>query len=321
MRMFQKPRQLLFRSGGTWALRWVMVLSFLAAGAVLFGWDLIEHARLSDTSNVSMHRMQVVRAISTGVLLSVGIASLLLRNRIRHEQQMTSLHRKLIRQERLAAVGELAQAMAQELINPLTGIGGALTVVAREIPPDNETQEAIEEIQQQVRRMERLVAELLDYARPGRLHPEWIDVHSILTQAAACVCQLPNVPKADFVLHLDPRAPEIYADPREVEYALENLIHNAYEAVTEGGKIEVRTRRVRDRIHVSVSDDGVGIEEDVRDKIFQPFFTTKARGTGLGLSLVHRAVENHGGEIAVHSTPGKGATFDLVFSTKPSPME
>jgi signal transduction histidine kinase len=298
-----------------------VVLSFLATAALLSGWDLIEHAYLSGTSGVSMHRIHIVRGISTGVLVSVGIASLLLRNRIRHEQHMTDLHRKLIGQERLAAVEELAVGIANEIINPLTGIGGALTVVAQEIPLDDETQEAIEEIQQQIRRMERVVVELLAYARPGQLHPEWIDVRSILTQAADSVCKLPTVPQADLVLDLDPRAPEIYADPREFEYAFEKLIHNAYQAITEGGKIEVRTRRVRDRIHVSVSDDGVGIEDDVRGKIFNPFFTTKARGTGLGLSLVHRAVENHGGKIAVHSTPGKGATFDLVFSTKLSPMK
>jgi signal transduction histidine kinase len=302
-------------------LRWVIVLSFLATGALLLGWDLIEHAYLPGTSSVSMHRMHIVQGISTAALVSVGIASLLLRNRIRHEQHMTNLHRKLIHQERLMAVGELAGGMAQEFINPLTGIGGALTVMAQEIPPDDETQEAIEEIQQQVRRMERLVLGLLAYARPGQLRPEWIDVHSIITQAAASVCQLPTVPKADFVLDLDPRASEIYADPKEFEYAFENLIRNAYDAITEGGKIEVRTRRVRDRIHVSVSDDGVGIQEDVRDKIFEPFFSTKVRGTGLGLSLVYRAVENYGGEIAVHSTPGRGATFDLVFPTTRSPME
>jgi signal transduction histidine kinase len=298
-----------------------MVLSFLTTGALLFGWDLIEHAYLSGTSSASMHRIHIVRGISTGVLVSVGIASLLLRSRIRHEQHMTNLHRTLIRQERMAAVGEMAGGIAHELLNPLTGIGGALTIVAQEIPRDGDTQEAIEEIQRQVSRMERLVVELRAYAQPGQLNPEWIDVRLILKQAAAAVCQLPTVPKADFVLDLDPRVPEIYADPREFGYAFENLIQNAYQAITEGGKIEVRTQRVQDRIHVSVSDDGVGIEDDVRDKIFEPFFTTKAHGTGLGLPLVHRAVQNHGGEIAVHSTPGKGATFDLVFSTKPSPME
>jgi signal transduction histidine kinase len=319
MKMLQRFRSHLFRSDRAWTLRWVTVLCFMATGALLFGWDLVEHTFLSGASSVSLHRMHIVQGISTGVLVSVGIASLLLQNRIRHEQHMTGLHRKLVRQERLAAVGELAGGIAHELLNPLAGIGGALTIVAREIPPDDEIQETMEEIQQQVRRMERLVVELLAYARPGQLQPEWVDVHSILTQAAASVSQLPSVPKADLVLDLDPRVPEIYADPREFEYAFENLIRNAYQAVTEGGKIEVRTRRVQDRVHVSVSDDGVGIEEDVRDKIFEPFFTTKARGTGLGLSLVQRAVENHGGEIAVHSTPGKGATFELVFSTEQSP--
>jgi signal transduction histidine kinase len=298
-----------------------MLLSFLATGALLFGWDLIEHAYSSGASSVSMHRLHIVRGISTGVLVSVGIASLLLLSRIRQEQHMARVHRMQIRQERMAAVSELAGGIAHELLNPLTGIGGALTIVAQEIPPDSETQEALAEIQQQIRRMERLVVELRAYARPGRLDPEWIDVRPILKQAAACVCELPSLPKADFVLDLDPRVSEIYADPREFEYAFENLIHNAYQAISEGGKIQVRAQRVRDRIHLSVSDDGVGIAADVRDKIFEPFFTTKAYGTGLGLSLVHRAVENQGGEIAVHSTPGKGATFDLVFSTKPSLME
>jgi signal transduction histidine kinase len=285
---------------------------------LLFGWDRIEHTLLSGASSVSLHRMHIIRGISTGLLVSLGIASLLLRNRIRHERHTKELHRKLVRQERLAAVGELAGGIAHELLNPLAGIGGALEIVAREVPGDDETQETIEEIQQQVRRMERLIVELRAYARPGQLNPEWVDVHSILTQAAESAAQFPTVPKADLVLDLDPKVPEIYADPREFEYAFENLIRNAYQAVGEGGKIEVRTRRVRDRVHVSVTDDGVGIEEDVRDKIFEPFFTTKTRGTGLGLSLVQRAVENHGGEIAVHTAPGKGATFELVFSTERS---
>jgi signal transduction histidine kinase len=319
MKMFERTRNLLFRSDGTWTLRWVTLLSFLAMGALLFVWDWIEHTYLSGASIASLHRMHIVRGVSTGVLVSVGIASLLLRNRIRHEQKTEELNRKLVRQERLAAVGELAGGIAHELLNPLAGIAGALAIVAREIPGDDETQETMEEIQHQIRRMECLILELLAYARPAQLNPEWVDVRSILKQAAESVSQLPSVPKAELVLDLDPRVQEIYADPREFEYAFENLIRNAYQAITEGGRIEVRTQRVRDRVHVSVSDDGVGIEEDVRDKIFDPFFTTKTRGTGLGLSLVQRAVENHGGEIAVHTAPGKGATFELVFSTKQTP--
>ena len=319
MKMLERSGNLLFRPDGAWTLRWVTAIAFVATGALLLGWDVVEHTCLSAASSATLHRMHIARGISTGVLVSVAMAALLLRSRTRHERHMLDLHRKLVRQERLAAVGELAGGIAHELLNPLAGISGALTIVARDMPPDDDTQATMEEIQRQVRRMERLVLELLAYARPGQLNPEWIDVHSILTQAAASVGQLPGAPKADLVLDLDPRVPEIYADPRELEHAFENLIRNAYQAVGDGGKIEVRTRHARDRVHVFVSDDGVGIEDAVRDKIFEPFFTTKARGTGLGLPLVQRAVENHGGEIAVHSTPGKGTTVELILSTEQAP--
>ena len=177
----------------------------------------------------------------------------------------------------------------------------------------------MDEIQKQIHRMERLVQDLLAYARPGLVHPEWVDVHSILKQATASISQLPAVPKADLVLDLDPQLPQIYADPRELEHTLENLILNAFQAVTEGGRIEVCTRRVRQGIHISVSDNGSGMNSDVQARIFDPFYTTKARGTGLGLSLVRRAVDGYGGEIVVHSKPEKGTTFNLLFPTTGSP--
>jgi signal transduction histidine kinase len=303
-------------SDGAWTLRWVTLVSFAVTGALLLGWDLIEHAYLSGASSGYLHRMHVIRGISTGVLVSVGIAWLLLRNRARYEQRMMVLQQELIRKERLAAVGELAGGVAHEIRNPLAGIGGALTMLAREIPTDDDTQEMMEEIQKQIQRMERLVADLVSYARPGKLHSEWIHVHSILEQAAASVSELPSVPKANLVLDLDPHVPEVYADPRELEHAFENLILNAYQAVGDSGEINVRTRKERDWVHIAVRDDGVGMQAEIRDKIFEPFYTTKARGTGLGLSLVRRAVENYGGRISVESTPGKGATFDLMLSTK-----
>ena len=297
-------------------LRRVAGISFLVTGALLLGWDLIEHAYLPDASGAYLHRMHIVRGISTGVLVSVGIAWLLLRNRTRYEQRMAVLQQELIRKERLAAVGELAGGVAHEIRNPLAGIGGALTMLARETPQDDDTQEMMDEIQKQIHRMERLVQDLLAYARPGLVHPEWVDVHSILKQATASISQLPAVPKADLVLDLDPQLPQIYADPRELEHTLENLILNAFQAVTEGGRIEVCTRRVRQGIHISVSDNGSGMDGETQARIFEPFFTTKARGTGLGLSLVRRAIDGYGGEIVVHSKPGKGTTFNLLFPTR-----
>jgi signal transduction histidine kinase len=306
-------------SGGARTLAWVMTVSFLTTGALLLGWDQIEHIYLTDASSVYLHRMHIIRGISTGVLVSVGIAWLILRNRRRYENRMMALQQELIRKERLAAIGELARGVAHEIRNPLAGIGGALTMLAREIPPDDDTQEMMDEVQKQVHRMEHLVQDLLAYARPGPVHPEWTNLHSILKQAATSISQLPATPEADLVMALDPLLPEIYTEPRELEHALENLLMNAFQAVAEGGKIEVRTWRNRDGVHISISDDGAGMDADVRDKIFEPFFTTKARGTGLGLSLVRRAVDSCGGKISVESTPGRGTTFDLTLPTKRAP--
>jgi signal transduction histidine kinase len=302
-------------------LRWVALLSFIATGALLLGWDLIEHTYQSGASESFIHRMHIARGISTGVLVSVGIAALLLRSRKRHDQNVDALQQELIRKERLAAVGELAGGVAHEIRNPLAGIGGALTMLAREIPADDDTQEVMFEIQKQIARMERLVQELLAYARPGVLHPEWTDVHAILRQAISSIGQHQADPKIELILELDPKVPEIYVDARDLEHALENLILNAFQAISHEGTLEVRTQYSDGIVQISIRDDGEGMDAEVRDKIFEPFFTTKSRGTGLGLSLVRRAVENYDGEIHVDSTPGEGTTFVFSLPAKPSVVE
>jgi signal transduction histidine kinase len=297
-------------------LRWVAVLAFATTGALLLGWDLIEHTYRPDASESFVHRMHIARGISTGVLVSVGIAALLLWNRKRHGHDVAALQRELIRNERLAAVGELAGGVAHEIRNPLAGIGGALTMLAREVPADDDTQEVMSEIQHQIHRMERLVQGLLAYAQPGVLRPEWIDLHSILKQAIASVSQRRTGPEVGLVLELDPKGPEVYADARDLENAFENLVLNAFQAISKEGTIEVRTRYSGEDVLISIHDDGSGMDAEVRDKIFEPFFTTKARGTGLGLPLVRRAVESYGGKIQVNSAPGEGTTFVFSIPTK-----
>jgi signal transduction histidine kinase len=302
--------------GETRTLALVVVGSFLFTGALLRAWDELDH-RLFGVSEEPEQLLQMVAGISTSVVVSVGVALVLMRNRRRYERRMGALQQELIRKERLAAVGELAGGVAHEIRNPLAGIDGALTMLARELPDDDDSRELMEEMQLQVHRMERLVDDLLSYARPGRLHPEWVHVHTLLTQAAQAVRQLPSVPEADLVLDLDPSVGEIFADPRELEHAFENLILNAFQAVRVGGKVEVRTQGGNGLLTVSVADDGCGIEPGQREKIFEPFFTTKARGTGLGLSLVKRAVENNGGDISVQSAAGIGTTFEVSFPLAP----
>jgi signal transduction histidine kinase len=297
-------------------LRWVALLSFIATGALLLGWDLIEHTYQSGASEGFVRRMHIARGISTGVLVSVGIAAMLLRSRKSHDESVAALHRELICNERLAAVGELAGGVAHEFRNPLAGIGGALTMLAREVPADDDTQEVMSEIQQQIHRMERLVQELLAYARPGVLRPERIDLHSILKQAIASVSQPRAGPEVGLVLELDPKGPEVYADARDLKNAFGNLVLNAFQAISKEGTIEVRTQCSGEDVLISIHDNGSGMDAEIRDKIFEPFFTTKTRGTGLGLPLVRRAVENFGGSIHVDSAPGEGTTFVFSIPTK-----
>jgi len=298
-------------------LPWIAFLSFIVTGAVLLGWDLIEHTYQADASEVYVHRMHIARGISTGVLVSVGIAALLIRSRKRHDASVATLQQELIRSERLAAVGELAGGVAHEIRNPLAGIDGALTMLVREMPADVDTQEVMREIQKQIHRMERLVQDLLAYARPGMLRSEWVDVHSILKPAVEAIARRQIDSKIDFVLDFDSDIPAIYADPRDLEQAFGNLLLNAVQAIPEEGTVEVRTRRCGGNIQISIRDDGIGMNGDVRDKIFEPFFTTKARGTGLGLSLVRRAVENYEGEIRVDSAPGEGSAFIFTLPGQP----
>jgi signal transduction histidine kinase len=298
-------------------LPWIAFLSFVVTGAVLLGWDLIEHTYQPNASEIYVHRMHIARGISTSVLVSVGIAALLIRSRRRHDANVTALQQELIRKERLAAVGELAGGVAHEIRNPLAGIDGALTMLAREMPADADTQEVMREIQKQIHRMERLVQDLLAYARPGMLQSEWVDVHTILKQAVESIARRQIDSKINFVLDFNSEIPAIYADPHDLEQAFGNLILNAVQAIPEEGTVEVRTRRCGGNIQISIRDDGIGMSGEVRDKIFEPFFTTKARGTGLGLSLVRRAVENYDGEIRVDSSPGEGSAFIFTLPVRP----
>lgn len=289
----------------------VVLLSFILVGALLLGWDRLDHTYFRDLDRSSQHRLHMIRGISTGVLASVVIAWALLRERRRHESRLLVLHKELIEKERLAAVGEVAAGVAHEIRNPLMGISGSLSVMQRDLGEHNPRQEIMEEIQRQLNRISRMVDDLLSYARPFEPRPLWVHLHRLLQQVVQSAQRLPTLPEVKIVLDLDPSVSKIYADPTALEQVLSNLILNALQAIPKGGTVEVRTRRLDTEIGLWVRDDGCGIEAENQQKIFEPFFTTRARGTGLGLSLVRRAVTRQGGWIRVDSTPGEGSTFEV----------
>jgi signal transduction histidine kinase len=214
------------------------------------------------------------------------------------------------RREALAAVGEMAAGLAHEVRNPVAAIRGA----AQAIVPGasaGESAEMLEVIQEETARLGRVVGEFLDYARPASPRREPVD----LADTARRVARDAGLAGIDLRIELDVEdgAPPTPGDPEQIRRAFENLVRNAGEATGAGGMLNIRIESSGARVLARFEDDGPGIPDDRLPTLFQPFQTSRPGGTGLGLALVHRIVEAHGGEIRVEGRPGSGAVFTLLF--------
>ncbi len=223
-------------------------------------------------------------------------------------QQLRDAQRQLVRREKLAVLGQLAGGVSHELRGPLGAISNAayfLNMVLEE--PDSDVKEMLEIIIKEVKRSTRVIRSLLDFARTET--PVWqkVDVNAVVQEALARTAVPANVEAAT---QLDDALPTIQADPVQLDRVFGNLILNAVQAMPEGGRLVVRTWE-DETVCVSISDTGVGIPEEHLAKLFEPLFTTRAKGIGLGLALVKTLVEGHAGSIEVQSEVGKGSTFTV----------
>lgn len=227
------------------------------------------------------------------------------------------LELRLHHAERLASIGRLAAGIAHELGTPLSVVDGKAQRLLRPANLSPKVEQSLEEIRTEVRRMERIVRQLLDFARHSKLRKKRISAERLARSAVAAVGsegkRLGVVIEADGP---DP-APELDVDPLRMEQALTNLLRNAVQASADG-RAAGAERRVRlswftagDQAGFVVDDDGTGIAQEERVQIFEPFYTTKpvGAGTGLGLSVVHGVVGEHGGEVDVDDSPLGGARF------------
>ncbi len=224
---------------------------------------------------------------------------------------------EMVKRERLAALGELAAIVAHEVRNPLGVIFNAVSSLRR-LAPSKDAQMLVDIIREECDRLNRIVADLLDFARPGALAVEAEELAPVVQQAIENAVTPSERGLFRFDLFIEPDLPKVRMDRRMIRQALVNVLVNAVQAMPKGGRVQIRVgrdeRNGQSCLRVDVTDEGPGIAPEVAARIFEPFFTTKAKGTGLGLAVVKRIVEDHHGEVEVKSEPGRGTTFTLRLS-------
>jgi signal transduction histidine kinase len=225
----------------------------------------------------------------------------------------TRHRREIQRSEQLAAVGELAASIAHEVRNPLAGMKGALEVLRTELSVKPSNLEIVDELLAQIARLENLVRDLLTFARPSAIAVQGFDLHDMLDRLLKMYKDEAEAARITIHRVYGPGTGRISADPQQMEQVFFNLIHNSIQAMEEGGTLTVATQATRAATVIRFRDTGKGVPKDDLGRIFQPFFTTKHRGSGLGLPIVKKIIEAHGGLIEVDSTQGEGtaATISL----------
>ena len=227
--------------------------------------------------------------------------------------EIERLHRtQMSRAEHMATLGEMATGLAHEIRNPLAGIAGVIEIIGRDLPSTSPARAVVKDVRQEIARINHIVTDLLQTARPHPPRVHTSDLNTTVEHAVMLGRQQALAKSVEIALRKDPSLPEVEHDSDQIHQVLLNLLLNALQAIDEPGSITVTLERRGDTAVVKVADNGRGISPDHLPNIFRPFFTTKGNGTGLGLWLARRIVEDHQGRIDVTSTLGKGTTFTVI---------
>lgn len=223
---------------------------------------------------------------------------------------------KLNTAERQAAIGRLTQAVAHEIRNPLNVINLSIDHVATKYAPEDSKRREqltriLSSIRDEVARLKRLVSDLLNYGRPARLAVETVDIRRLVDETIALVRPQADEQGVEVTLEADRAPMEVRGDRERLKSCFSNIAINALQAMPGGGHLDVRIAQVDGTVEVTMGDTGVGISEEALGKIFEPYFSTKQAGFGLGLAVTKTIVEEHKGSIDVRSEPHGGAAFTV----------
>lgn len=226
-------------------------------------------------------------------------------------QELQDNFERMKRAERLFALGQLSAGLAHEVRNPLASIAGAAGILQRNLRLERKDAECLEIIAKECQRLNNLLAHFLDFARPRTPKYQMTDLQTVIDSVMELAAHAIGRKAIALRKELSPQLAPVECDPELLKQVLLNLMINAIQAMAEGGEVLVSAGPRNDRLLIQVRDEGCGIGAADRDRIFDPFFSTKETGTGLGLSVTHQIVEQHGGILTAETNPGKGMTFSV----------
>jgi len=245
-------------------------------------------------------------------IASVGIFKDL-RERLRMERELQEIQQALLQSEKLAAMGRLTSQIAHELNNPIYGIMNTLELLKTEIPPESKRRRILELSLSETQRLAEMLRNMLSFSKPEEEARKKVNLNELLEGILLMMEKQMRESNIKVETDFEDQIPEVMASTNQMRQVILNILKNAKEAMPKGGTLTVGTRREDDRVLICIQDTGVGIPEEIRNKIFDAFFTTKqkVKGVGLGLSVCYGIIKNHGGEIKVESEDGKGTTFTI----------
>ena len=239
------------------------------------------------------------------------------------EKNQKELQEQLVQKERLAAIGEMVAGVAHQIKTPLATIKVDAQTLKEELPADASSHTALTRIDKEVNRLSQLLRAFFDFAAPREPQRSRCEVQALIQEALSHVEEERRQAGVQVSERYAEGLPPLIVDPQQMLQVFVNLFQNALQAMPEGGILSVTAKTYTPereepvpsdpRVSVCVSDTGCGIAAENLPKIFQAFFTTRPSGTGLGLALVYKVVQKHGGEVRVNSQPGRGSTFELLL--------
>ena len=227
-------------------------------------------------------------------------------------KELEETNKEKTRLEKLSALGEMSMTVAHEIKNPLNAIQGAVAYLQ-----DNFRGEVLKEflsiIEEETRRLNEIVTSFLRFSKPSPLNMQVSDMNRIISETVELVRQEATGNNVEVIMSLDERIPSFKFDAQQLKQALLNIIVNSLDATKAGDTIKINTEIFDSQVRIMIRDTGAGIKEEIVSDIFKPFFSTKTRGSGLGLACVERIVKDHKGAISVRSEIGKGTEFIITL--------